>query len=269
MAVKMRLQRKGRRKAPYYHIVVADARSPRDGKFIERLGFYNPMTKPATIEIDREKAYEWLTKGAQPTETVNAILKFKGVLYKKHLMRGVKKGALSLEDAETKYQAYVESKDSKVAERFEQTKQEKEAQRIAIFGKAKEIPVVEETPIAAEEAAVVKETLTTEADNVAAEEPSAIIEETKEEATVVDEEAPATGDTEIVEEAIEEAIPTAEAEALPIAESEEIATENTTEVEEAPVVEATEEVSEASTEETPTEEGEGEAAEEEDTKEEK
>lgn len=265
MAVKMRLQRKGRRKAPYYHIVVADARSPRDGKFIERLGFYNPMTKPATIEIDREKAYEWLTKGAQPTETVNAILKFKGVLYKKHLMRGVKKGALSLEDAETKYQAYVESKDSKVAERFEQTKQEKEAQRIAIFGKAKEIPVVEETPIAAEEAAAVEETLTPEAENVAAEEPSAIIEETKEEeATVVDEEAPATGDLEIVEEAIEEAIPTAEAEALPIAESEEIATENTTDVEDVPVVETTEEVSEASTEE-----GDGEAAAEEDTKEEK
>lgn len=261
MAVKMRLQRKGRRKAPYYHIVVADARSPRDGKFIERLGFYNPMTKPATIEIDREKAYEWLTKGAQPTETVNAILKFKGVLYKKHLMRGVKKGALSLEDAEAKYQSYVESKDSKVAERFEQTKQEKEAQRIAIFGKAKEIPVVEETPIAAEEAAVVEETLTTETENVSAEEPSAIVEETKEEeeVAVVDEEAPATGETEIVEEAIEEALPTAEAEALPIAESEEIA----------PVVEATEEASDASTEETPTEEGDGEADAEEDTKEEK
>ena len=81
MAVKLRLQRKGRKRAPFYHIVVADARSPRDGKYIERVGSYNPMTKPATIEIDRDAAFQWLLKGAQPTDTVRAILRFKGVLY--------------------------------------------------------------------------------------------------------------------------------------------------------------------------------------------
>ena len=93
MAVKLRLQRKGRKKAPFYHIVVADSRSPRDGRFIEKLGTYNPLTVPATIELNRDKAFEWLMKGAQPTDTVNAILRFKGVLLKKHLQLGVAKGA--------------------------------------------------------------------------------------------------------------------------------------------------------------------------------
>ena len=77
MAVKIRLQRKGRKKRPFYHIVVADARSPRDGKFIQNLGVYNPMTKPATVELDRDKALQWLQNGAQPTETVNSIFRFK------------------------------------------------------------------------------------------------------------------------------------------------------------------------------------------------
>ena len=125
MSVKIRLQRKGRKKRPFYHIVIADARSPRDGKFIERLGSYNPMTKPATIDIDREKAYDWLMKGAQPTDTVRAILRFKGVYYKKHLMRGVKKGAMTVEEADKKYQEWVEAKEAKVAARFEKTAEER------------------------------------------------------------------------------------------------------------------------------------------------
>ena len=90
MAVKIRLQRKGRTKRPFYHIVVADARAPRDGRFIEKLGVYNPMTKPATIELDQMRAYEWLTMGAQPTDTARAILRFKGVLkYNDHNDVGV------------------------------------------------------------------------------------------------------------------------------------------------------------------------------------
>lgn len=125
MAVKMRLQRKGRRKRPFYHIVVADGRAPRDGRFIERLGSYNPMTKPATIEIDRDKAFDWLEKGAQPTDTVRAILRFKGVYYKRHLMRGVAKGALTEEQAEAKYQEWIDAKESKIAARFEQTATER------------------------------------------------------------------------------------------------------------------------------------------------
>ncbi|MDH3651908.1 MAG: 30S ribosomal protein S16, partial [Saprospiraceae bacterium] len=86
MPVKIRLQRRGRKKRPFYHIIIADSRAPRDGRFIESIGTYDPMTRPATINLDREKAYDWLMKGAQPTETMRAILRFKGVLYKKHLM---------------------------------------------------------------------------------------------------------------------------------------------------------------------------------------
>ena len=80
MPVKIRLQRRGRRKQPFYHIVVADGRAPRDGRFIEKIGIYNPMTVPATIDLDRDRAYDWLMKGAQPTDTARAILRFKGVL---------------------------------------------------------------------------------------------------------------------------------------------------------------------------------------------
>src|SRR6195952_1171295 len=89
MAVKMRLQRHGSKKRPFYFIVVADGRSPRDDKFIQKLGTYNPLTVPATIQVDRQKALDWLQKGAQPTDTVRRILSFKGVLYLKHLLRGV------------------------------------------------------------------------------------------------------------------------------------------------------------------------------------
>ena len=110
MAVKIRLQRHGRRKAPFYHIVIADSRSPRDGKFIEKIGTYNPMTVPATIELDRDSAFDWLQKGAQPTDTVTAILRFKGVMYRKHLQRGVNKGAVTTEQAAERYEAFVQTK---------------------------------------------------------------------------------------------------------------------------------------------------------------
>ncbi len=134
MPVKMRLQRRGRKQRPFYHIVIADARAPRDGKFIEKIGTYNPMTVPATIDLDRDLAYDWLLKGAQPTDTVRAILKFKGVLYKKHLMRGVKKGALTVEEAEAKYKEWVEAKDAKIAARFEKAEEEKRQIQARISG---------------------------------------------------------------------------------------------------------------------------------------
>ena len=117
MPVKIRLQRKGRRKRPFYHIVIADARAPRDGKFIEKIGTYNPMTVPATIELDRDQAYDWLMKGAQPTDTVRAILRFKGVLYRKHLQRGVAKGALTQEAADQKFEEWITEKEGTTAER--------------------------------------------------------------------------------------------------------------------------------------------------------
>ncbi|NJK83795.1 MAG: 30S ribosomal protein S16 [Saprospiraceae bacterium] len=144
MPVKLRLQRKGRKKSPFYHIVVADARSPRDGRFIEKIGTYNPMTKPATIELDRKKAYDWLLNGAQPTETVRAILRFKGVLYLKHLQQGVAKGSLTQEQADEKFTAWLDKKEARIAARFEQTKKEKEAfhARMAGFEKAAQVGFV-------------------------------------------------------------------------------------------------------------------------------
>lgn len=134
MAVKIRLQRRGRRKRPFYHIVVADARAPRDGRFIEKLGTYNPMTSPATIDLDRDAAFEWLMKGAQPTDTARAILRFKGVLYKKHLDRGVKKGALTQEQADAKYQAWIDEKEAKIASRVEKNTEDRIAELAKLSG---------------------------------------------------------------------------------------------------------------------------------------
>ncbi len=158
MPVRIRLQRKGRKKRPYYHIVIADSRAKRDGRYIERLGFYNPLTKPATIEIDRDKALDWLMKGAQPSETVNAILRYKGVLYKKHLLGGVAKGAFTAEEAEKRYQAWIESKEQKVATRVLQTSQEIEEQRARIAGQAPVIEAKQEAPVKSEEVEEVEET---------------------------------------------------------------------------------------------------------------
>lgn len=150
MAVRLRLQRHGRKQKPFYHIVAADQRSPRDGRFIEKLGTYNPMTKPATIDLDRNRAFEWLMLGAQPSDTVRAILKFKGVLYRKHLQRGVSKGALTQEDADKKYEEFIASKDAKVTERFEASAKAREAELKSLSGTAPAMP--EPEPEAVEEA---------------------------------------------------------------------------------------------------------------------
>jgi small subunit ribosomal protein S16 len=119
MATKIRLQRKGRKKMPYYYVVVADSRSPRDGKFIERLGSYNPNTNPATIEIDGDRALDWLLKGAQPTDTVRAMLSYKGIMMRKHLARGVEKGAVTQDAADQRFADWLEGKakqiDSKIS----------------------------------------------------------------------------------------------------------------------------------------------------------
>ncbi|MCX6185490.1 MAG: 30S ribosomal protein S16 [Bacteroidetes bacterium] len=114
MSVKIRLQRHGRKQAPYYDIVVADSRAPRDGKFIENLGFYKPQTVPATIELDVDKAVKWLENGAQPTDTCRAILSYKGALMKKHLNGGVRKGVLTQEQADAKFEKWENEKQTKV-----------------------------------------------------------------------------------------------------------------------------------------------------------
>ncbi|MFR9651124.1 MAG: 30S ribosomal protein S16 [Rikenellaceae bacterium] len=116
MAVKIRLARHGKKGYAFYHIVAADARAPRDGRFIEKLGTYNPNTNPATIELKFDRALDWLNKGAQPTDTARSILSKEGVLMMKHLEGGVKKGAFTQEQAEEKFNAWAEANNRKVAD---------------------------------------------------------------------------------------------------------------------------------------------------------
>jgi small subunit ribosomal protein S16 len=114
MAVKIRLARKGRKKLAFYHIVVADSRSPRDGRYIEKIGSYNPITNPATIELDFDKALGWLQNGALPTDTCRAILSYKGVLMKKHLLEGVKKGAFDEAEALRRFDEWAKQNEAKI-----------------------------------------------------------------------------------------------------------------------------------------------------------
>jgi len=114
MATKIRLARHGKKSKPFYHIVTADARAPRDGKYIERIGSYNPNTNPATIEIDFERALHWVGVGAIPTDTVRAMLSYRGVMYKNHLLRGVAKGALTEKQVEEKFAKWLSEKENKI-----------------------------------------------------------------------------------------------------------------------------------------------------------
>jgi small subunit ribosomal protein S16 len=194
MAVKIRLQRKGKKKKPFYHIVIADARSPRDGRFIEKIGTYNPLTQPATIELDNDKAYDWLQKGAQPTDTVRAMLRFKGVFYRKHVMRGVAKGAYSEEAAIQKVADYVAAKDAKTVSRAEKITVEKAAFRAKVAGLDIKVAPKKEVPkvvVAAAAAPAVVEAIAPE-----------VVEETAPE--VVETAAP-----EVVEETAPEVVETA------------------------------------------------------------
>jgi small subunit ribosomal protein S16 len=207
MAVKLRLQRKGRTKAPFYHIVAADARAPRDGRFIEKIGTYNPLTVPATIEINRDRAYYWLNVGAQPTDTVHAILGFKGVLYKKHLQLGVTKGAITQEQADEKLAAWIEQKEAAIAKRREQTAEKKRKFAASVDGNAKArvkaapaLPVIEEAETAVEEAVEATEASV----EAAAEEAVETVE------AAVEAEAPAAEEA-VATETVAEAAPETEA----------------------------------------------------------
>lgn len=156
MPVKIRLSRHGRKRAPFYHIVVADSRAPRDGRFIERIGSYNPTTDPATIELNFDRALDWLQKGAQPTETTRAILSYRGVLIKKHLLDGVKKGALTEEQVEEKFNAWLKEKESKIQakkDRLAKGEKDETAKRIEAESKVREARAQEIAKKLAEEAA--------------------------------------------------------------------------------------------------------------------
>lgn len=159
MATKLRLQRHGSKGSPFYKIVAADARARRDGRYIDQLGTYNPTSVPATIILDVDKAVKWLQTGAQPTDTVKAILSYKGAMYKKHLLRGVQLGVVKAEDVETKFEAWVQNKEGKVIDHKSKADAAKKAKIDAAVktpAKVKEVVVEEtvaETEVASEEVA--------------------------------------------------------------------------------------------------------------------
>ncbi len=202
MPVKIRLQRHGKKGKPFYWIVAADARAPRDGKYLEKLGTYNPNINPAEINLDIDGSVTWLQNGAQPTDTARAILSYKGVMMKKHLMGGVAKGALTEEQAEEKFQAWLEEKAGRVSSKKEGlSKAEAKAKADAL---AAEKAVNEKRMAAAAEA---------EAEATAEEVTEEATEETQEaapEAEAVVEEAPAAEETPKAEEAPTEEAPKAE-----------------------------------------------------------
>jgi len=215
MPVKIRLSKKGRKKLPYYHIVVADSRAPRDGKFVERIGLYNPQTNPATIELNFDRALDWLQKGAQPTDTCRAILSEQGVMMKKHLLEGAKKGAFSVEEADSRFQKWLNEKEAMLkahADKISKGKADDTEKRLEAETKVKEAKAQE---IAKKLKAKAEEEKATEEVAVAAEEPVAEAAE----------EAVAEAAEEPVAEAPEKAV--AEAAEEPVAEAPEDSTPET------------------------------------------
>jgi small subunit ribosomal protein S16 len=229
MPVKMRLARHGRKRYAYYHIVVADSRAPRDGRYIERIGTYNPNTNPATIDLDFDKAYDWLVKGAQPTDTMKAILSYKGVLYKKHLMGGVKKGAFSEEEAERRLEKWLAEKEAQIQAKRERLAGEESAAIKKQLDAETKLREAKEAAIAARNAELAAEAKAAAApaeEEVAEEAPAEEVAETPvaeetAEAPVAEKktEAPAEEKTEAADEDVAEEVPAAEKTAeAPVAE---------------------------------------------------
>ena len=201
MSVKIRLQRHGKKGKPYYWIVAADLRSKRDGKYLEKLGFYNPNTNPATIEIDIEKSIEWLKNGAQPTKTARNILSYKGIMLRYHLLGGVAKGAFTEEEAEKRFNAWIEEKTKQIDDKKGKLSKEVEERKTKALENEKlanEVRIKAQKEATAEEAAAEKAT----AEEAAAEKATA------EEAAA--EEAPAAEKTSAAEEAPAEEAPAEE-----------------------------------------------------------
>src|SRR6056300_540079 len=206
MPVKIRLQRHGKKGKPFYWIVAADARSKRDGRYLEKLGTYNPNTNPASVDINLDNTVNWLEKGAQPTDTARTLLSYKGVMMKYHLNGGIRKGALSQEEADKKFAAWLEEKEAKIQAKkdgLSKSESEAKAKRLADEKAASEKRLAEaaaaEAEAAAEEAAAENTEAEVAEENAAdapAEEASAAVEE-----------------EEAIAEATEEAVETPVAEA--------------------------------------------------------
>lgn len=177
MATRIRLQRHGKKGKPFYHMVIADSRAKRDGKFIERIGSYNPNTNPATIDVDFDRAMYWVGVGAEMSDTARAILHYKGVMYKSHLLKGVAKGALTEEQVDSKFNEWAAAKEAKVqAKRDNLSKAQEDAlaKRLAAeadvnSARAKAIEA-KNTPVVEEVAEEVAEDVTEEATEAVAEE---------------------------------------------------------------------------------------------------
>jgi small subunit ribosomal protein S16 len=213
MPVKIRLQRHGKKGKPFYWIVAADARAKRDGKFLEKLGVYNPNTNPATIDLNVDGAVKWLNNGAQPSDTAKRLLSYKGALIKHHLLGGVRKGALTIEQAEEKFNAWVLEKDAAVAAKVSGLTKDQEAEKAkaliaekAVNEKRVSDAQALEASAAAEIAAAAAEVAATEAaaaaEMAATEEVVAeVAEEVVAEEVVAEEAAATDGATEETKEA--------------------------------------------------------------------
>ncbi|MDA3878801.1 MAG: 30S ribosomal protein S16 [Prolixibacteraceae bacterium] len=186
MPVKIRLARHGRKKFAFYHIVVADSRAPRDGKYIERIGLYNPNTNPATIELDFDKALGWLNNGAQPTDTTRAILSYRGVMMKKHLQEGVRKGAFDEAEAERRFETWLTEKEAKIQTKIEKLASDASSdaeKRLAAEAKVNEARAAElakrKSDLAAEAQAASNKANEASSEATSEEAPEAAVEETK------------------------------------------------------------------------------------------
>jgi small subunit ribosomal protein S16 len=229
MSVKIRLARKGRKKQAYYHVVVADSRSPRDGRFIEKIGTYNPLTDPATIDINFEKALGWLQNGAQPTDTCRAILQYKGVMIKKHLLEGVKKGAFDEAEADRRFNEWLKGKEEKIEMKKSGLEKLGEDARKRRLEAEKEIKEARAAELAKKAAALAAEAEAAAKAAAAAEAPEVVAEEVAPEATEAAEEV-APEATEVAEAAADEVSAQAETEA-PAAEVKEDSAEETAKTE--------------------------------------
>ena len=208
MSTKLRLQRHGRKKQAYYYIVAADARAPRDGRFIERIGDYNPNTNPATINLNLEHAVKWLDNGAVPTDTVKAILSYKGAMMLHHLHGGVRKGAMTAEQADAKFAEWTAAKEAKVQSKREGLADKKAQTAAAKFKAETAIKEAKAAAIAATAAAKIAEAEAAEQARIAAENPvveEVAVVETPVDSTVIESpvEVPATETPEIVAPATE------------------------------------------------------------------
>ena len=218
MPVKIRLQRHGKKGKPFYWIVAADARAKRDGKYLEKLGTYNPNTNPAQINLDVDGSVQWLQNGAQPTDTARAILSYKGVMMKNHLAGGVRKGALTQEQADAKYNAWLEGKGNAVEAKkatLADAKGKLKAEALAAEKAVNAARVAANAPVVEEEVAPVEEA-TPEADAPVAEATTEVEAPAEEAPAAVEQEAPAEeaapkADATVEEAPAEEAAPEADA----------------------------------------------------------